>query len=119
MKRLFALVAAVAMILAVAPGAMAHETNPSIAQLEKAGWNCFDPDNGGPLGIHCMPPNSGNGRAVNVMVFEAGTGHFAGTELLRFTDKDLSNLPCPKQHGGTWEWIGFAWACHHWKGAPG
>lgn len=52
-----------------------------------------------------------------MMVFDADTS-FAGTELLRFTVADLSELPCPKEEGGFWLPGDGFWACHHWRGAP-
>ena len=49
------------------------------------------------------------------MVFAPVTGEFLAPEILRFTGKDLSNVPCPTGVEGYWEDLGFAWACHHWK----
>ena len=141
MRRFVTLVAAFVLTGLMAPAALAgnHENHgppedvgpgdhvPTIAQLEEAGWHCFDPDDEGPLGVHCVPPGSplhpdsntdGTALASGVMVFD-GDGVFAGTELLRFTDADLSELPCPKDEGGHWHWNdGGFWACHHWRGAP-
>lgn len=129
------LVAAVFAPAALADGPDGHgppedpgpgEHGPSWEQLEDAGWFCFDPDGEGPLGQHCVPPGSPmhlesntTDRAVasNVMVFDATTDGFAGTELLRFTEADLSSLPCPKD-GGWHEVEPDFWACHHWRGAP-
>lgn len=99
---------------------------PSWEQLKDAGWDCFDPD--GELtefGQHCVPPRSPmhpdsntaeTAAASNVMVFDAETDGFAGTELLRFTGANLEELPCPKDGG--WHFVDPFWACHHWRGAP-
>ena len=111
----------------VDPGPGEH--GPSWEQLAAAGWFCFDPDDGGPLGMHCVPPGSpmnpesnnfesDTAAASNVMVFDAITDGFAGTELLRFTEADLTDLPCPKDGGWTFVEGGDFWACHHWRGAP-
>ena len=123
MRRVVTLVAMTAALALVLPiGAMANETHPSTGQLENAGWDCFDPDGGGPLGDHCTTPGTGHGPVSNVLVFDAGTGYFAGTELLDHrVNRDLSDRPCPGGHEGTWELVGpptdpMFWACHHWKG---
>lgn len=131
------LLAAVFAPAALADGPDGHEPpadtgpgdhGPSWEQLKDAGWDCFDPDDEGPLGQHCVPPGSPahpdsntteTAAASNVMVFDADTQGFAGTELLRFTEADLTDLPCPKDGG--WHFVvpGGFWACHHWRGAPG
>lgn len=102
-----------AMMIGVAGPASADIT---ASQLDDAGWTCFPagPDNN----IHCLPPSEGNGAATSASVFTPDGSTFLGTETLRFTSKDLSTLPCPKD-GGHWHEVGpDTWACHHWKGAP-
>jgi hypothetical protein len=59
-------------------------------------------------------PGSEAKRTAAVVYFDPGDGHFLGTEILRFVG-DYSGVPCPGSHDGTWEWIGFAWACHRPK----
>jgi hypothetical protein len=95
---------------------------PSLDRIENAGFVCFDPDGPGPLGPHCAPPAPGSplaegpGKAASLLYFSP-SGTFQGTELLRITDRDLSQLPCPGD--GTWFSVGFAWACHHPQGGGG
>lgn len=126
MRRAAILSALVGLVLVtVAPAALAHETHPSVEQLENAGWGgspegCFDPDGPAPeLGLHCFNP--GDGPTANVIYYEPGTDHFAGTEIIRFTG-DYEGIPCPGSHTGEWEYIvtpgGAFWACHHPKGGP-
>lgn len=95
-------------------------------RLEAAGWHCYDPDDEGPLNIHCVPPGSplhpdspsaGRARASNALVFDAETGEFLGTTVMRSTDADLSHLPCPRG-GGSWTLLDALWACHHAIGRP-
>lgn len=95
--------------LGAAPAAAA---GPTVAQLEKAGWNCFPV---GSLGIHCARSGAltGTGRAQSILYFNGPGGAFSGAELLLFTDRDLSDLPCPGHDDGVWHDLGFAWACHH------
>jgi hypothetical protein len=114
-KRIIGILAAVlvALGLSTAP-AGAADRGPTVDQLAANGWTCFlVPD----LGMHCMPPGggavNGKGKAQNVLYFHPVTGAFAGTELLRFTDRDLSGHPCRGHDDGVWHHIGFAWACHH------
>ncbi len=111
-RRLIMLLAVVAMMMgAMAP---AWAGGVSSAKLEAAGWSCA-PINGK---THCFSPAFSQGKAGNVMVFSLGDDTFLGTELLRFTSKDLSELPCNKD-GGYWHKVDDGlWACHHWKGAP-
>ena len=88
------------------------------AQLENAGWTCYDVDGGGPLEIHCFTKandHQASSAAISAMVFDPVTHAFLATETLRFTSQDLSATPCPAGADGFWEDLGFAWACHHWK----
>lgn len=99
-------------VLAMAPASAA----PTADQKQDAGWFCFV---AGPFGyLHCAVPTQGSGAATMAQVFTADGNTYLGTESLRFTSKDLTELPCPKD-GGHWHEIGpDTWACHHWKGAP-
>jgi hypothetical protein len=116
MKKLFTL-ATLLLALAFPMGAAAN--GPTVDQAINAGWICYDPDGaGGPLEIHCHSQAYDRqfvSAAVQAMVFDPVTGEFLATEVLRFTSKDLSNIPCPTGAEGYWEDLGFAWACHHWK----
>ncbi len=115
-RNLLVLLAAVAMAMWVVAPASAHGIDQG--QLEAQGWSCFPAGPASPQNIHCLSPNPGQGAAASAMVFSGSDGHFLGTESLRFTAKDLSELPCPKD-GGHWHEIDTnQWACHHWKGAP-
>lgn len=114
MKRALAVaVATVAAVgLAVAP-AGAADRGPTIAQLEAAGWSCFDVPG---LGIHCAPGGgilAGTGKAQNLLYFDPVTGMYAGTETLLVTTRDMSAMPCAGHADGLWHNLGFAWACHH------
>jgi hypothetical protein len=116
MKRLITLLV---LALALAAPATAAANGPTVDQLVDAGWICEDPDGPtGPLEIHCYT-NANNHQAISAaisaMVFDPVTGAFLATEVLRFTGKDLSGVPCPTGAEGYWEDLGFAWACHHWK----
>lgn len=94
---------------------------PTSESMEGAGWTCFP---AGPVAnIHCAPPSveglAAPGAATAALVFSPDGATFLGVESLRFTSRDLSGLPCPKETGGHWHSIGpDTWACHHWKGAP-
>jgi hypothetical protein len=116
MKRLFVL-ATLVLALAAPMGAAAGSV--TVGQLEDAGWICYDPDGPeGPEGIHCFTKandHQGVSAAISAMVFDPDTGELLATEVLRFTSRDLSSIPCPTGHEGYWEDLGFAWACHHWK----
>ena len=115
-RRLIMMLAVVAMAMAVMAPASAG--GPTADKLGDQGWTCFPAGPAVPQNIHCLNPNQGGGSAASVMVFSGVDGSFMGTELLRFTSRDLSELPCPKD-GGHWHNIGpDTWACHHWKGAP-
>jgi hypothetical protein len=115
MKRLITL-ATLLLALAFPMGAAAN--GPTVDNLIDAGWICYDPDGpGGPLEIHCYTKANDHqfvSAAISAMVFDPDTGEFLGTEVLRFTGRDLSGIPCPTGHEGYWEDLGFAWACHHW-----
>lgn len=110
-KRLWMLLAAVAMIVGVMAPASAQ--GPDSGHLEDQGWTCMP---AGPVDrIHCFNPNGGQGHAASVMVFDPDGEEFLGIETLRFTDRDLSNKACPP---GNHPWVEIApgvWACHHWK----
>lgn len=114
MKTRFALAA---LVLALAAPMGAAAGGVTVDNLVNAGWFCSDPDGpGGPLEIHCFTKaNQAISAAVSAMVFDPDTGEFLATEVLRFTSRDLSSIPCPTGHEGYWEDLGFAWACHHWK----
>ena len=115
MKKLFAL-ATLLLALAFPMGAAAN--GPTLDEAINAGWICYDPDGAGPLDTHCYSQaynRQAVSAAVQAMVFDSVTGEFLATEVIRFTSKDLSNIPCPTGHDGYWEDLGFAWACHHWK----
>lgn len=104
------------MMVAMVPAVSAGGVNA--AHLADQGWTCFPAGPAIPQNMHCLNPNQGRGKAASAMVFSGVDGSFLGTESLRFTGKDLSELPCPKD-GGHWHNIGpDTWACHHWKGAP-
>jgi hypothetical protein len=109
--------------LALATGPAAARGGAPIERVEAAGFMCFDPDGPeGPLGPHCAPPApglafaQGPSKAIPILYYSPD-GVFQGTELLRITERDLSNQPCPGD--GTWFWVGFAWACHHPQGGGG
>lgn len=115
-RRLVMILAVVGMVMGIM--APAGAGGVSQQKLENAGWFCFPAGPASPQNIHCVNGNQGSGKAANVKVFSGADGSYLGTELLRFTDKDLSDLPCPKD-GGFWHDLGGnEWACHHWKGAP-
>jgi hypothetical protein len=114
MKRTFALVA---LLAALAVPATTMAGGPTVENLQNAGWECYDLDGPGPLEIHCFSKaneHQVSSAAINAMVFDPVTHEFLATEIIRFTSQDLSAIPCPAG-GGTWEDLGFAWACHHWK----
>lgn len=101
-----------AVALAASPTAAA-DRGPTIAQLEAAGWSCFDVPG---LGIHCAPPGgflAGTGTAQNLLYFDPVTHEYAGTETLLMTSRDMSSRPCAGHQDGVWHNLGFAWACHH------
>lgn len=115
-RRLITVLAVVIMTLGVMSPVSADGINAE--QLEAQGWVCFAAGPASPQNIHCLSPNQGQGKAASAMVFSGSDGSYLGTETLRFTSKDLSELPCPKD-GGHWQYIPTdTWACHHWKGAP-
>lgn len=115
-RRMLLLLAVVAMVVGVMAPVSAQGVNAE--QLEQQGFTCFPAGPATPQNIHCISPNQGQGKAASAMVFSGSDGRFLGTESLRFTSRDLSELPCPKD-GGHWHEIDVnTWACHHWKGAP-
>jgi hypothetical protein len=92
----FVMCAAVAVLTLVAGPAVAR--GPSVGQLQDvAGWDCFVPPAPNP-GEHCTPPGAtqGQGRAAAVIYFEAGTNAFLGTEIIRYSEASLADLPCPR-----------------------
>ncbi len=105
---------------------VAPDRGVTIERLEAAGWHCSDPDDEGSLGIHCVPPGSplhpdsstaGKARGSIALVFDAVTGEFVGTTVLRSSDDDLSHLPCGRD-GGNWSLLDLLWSCHHAVGRP-
>lgn len=112
-RKLIVLLATVALAMLVMAPASAK---PTAEQKGDAGWTCFP---AGPVAnIHCLSPSQGGGAAASAQVFSPDGDTYLGTESLRFTDRDLSEIPCPKD-GGHWHEIDEdTWACHHWKGAP-
>ena len=114
--RLLLLIATVVAMFGMIAPASAGGVNAQ--QKADQGWTCFPAGPATPQNIHCLNPNQGSGKAASALVFSGTDGSYLGTESLRFTDKDLSELPCPKD-GGHWHNIGDdTWACHHWKGKP-
>jgi hypothetical protein len=110
------LFAFVGMLMTVFVPAAVAAGGPTIEHYERAGWTCFDPDGPDPeLGVHCFAPGSEAKPTAGVVYFDSADDHFLGTEILRFAG-DYADVPCPGSHDGAWEWIGFAWACHHPKG---
>jgi len=116
-RRLSLVLAVMAMVIGVmAPAALAGGVNAD--DLATNGWTCFAAGPAIPQNVHCLNPSQGQGKAAIALVFSGADGSYLGTESLRFTSKDLGELPCPKD-GGHWHDIGLnTWACHHWKGAP-
>lgn len=116
MKRRFlgALIASSLLVAALAGPVAAGGVNP--AQLQKAGWTCFNVPG---LGVHCTPPG-GSGNATAVLYF-GGTSDpgatdaaFSGTELLLAPDvyNTRNTPPCPQEGLDAWTNLGFAFACH-------
>lgn len=118
MGRRLALAFAATALMLGATMSSASAGGVNATHLADQGWTCFPAGPAVPQNIHCLNPNGGGGKAASAMVFSGSDGSFLGTESLRFTGKDLSELPCPKD-GGHWHNIDVnTWACHHWKGAP-
>ena len=99
----------------------AAAAGPTVGQLENAGWFCFDPDGPGPFGMHCIKPQlnpAGEPASVPVMVFDAVTGEFAGTEVLIRADVyENGGQLCPQEGLGSYEPVlgGAYVACHHFS----
>ncbi len=130
-RRLIIMLAAVAMAMAVMAPASAGRGGVSNVSLAENGWSCFSNafDTPPGFGYHCTKNpiteflDGGHG-AINVMVFADNRGNsgepvtageFIGTEILRFSDKDIAGRNCGK--GATWTLLGGTlFACHHWHG---
>jgi hypothetical protein len=116
MRKLTMLLTTVALVIGVMVPALAGGVTAD--NFAGGDANCFaaGPDDN----IHCLAPGQGNGAALNVMVFGPEGQAFLGTEILRFTDRDLSKLPCRGEKDGYWvQPFGAGtpvWACHHWIG---
>ena len=117
MKRMLrALLLTSALILAVAaPAAAGGGINP--AQLQRAGWTCFDVPE---LGVHCSPPGApvGSRTASPLLYFFDTTDANDAEAALTGTEQLLSpsvynGQPCPQEGLDDWHNLGFAYACHH------
>lgn len=114
------LIAAVALALPVAAASNAGGLSP--AQLDNAGWTCFDV---GSLGLHCAPPGKWppTGPTVQLLYFlelhvvTDTPGFFTGTETL-LRDDFYHGQPCPTTASGEYNFLGDLgggasyWACH-------
>ena len=101
----------------------AAAAKPTVEQLERAGWICFDPDGPAPeFGLHCVRPKlnplTGSPVSVPIMVFAPDTNEFIGTEILLRADV-YGDQPCPQEGASLYTNIGVLpgggeyWACHH------
>jgi hypothetical protein len=126
---LILVLAAVAMATGViAPASAGGVSNVSLAEN---GWSCFSNAGDGGAGYHCTAKPigeflAGGQGAVNVMVFTDNSGdgseetpsagEFLGTEILRFSSRDIDGKPCAR--GTEWHDVSFIapnlFACHHW-----
>lgn len=116
-RRLFVLLAVVAMVMAVMAPASAK--GPSNVQKAERGWNCV---NAGPSDyVHCFAPSSSKmkGKAITVNVFDSTdvgqNGNFLGTELLIHEDV-YNGQPCSSDDGHEYHLVpGLPYfACHHY-----
>ena len=111
-----ALVTTALVLTFAAPVAAGGGVNP--AQLQKAGWTCFDVPE---LGVHCSPPGvspAGSRNATPLLYFfdttnpNDATAKLTGTEQLLAPDV-YNGQPCPQEGLDEWHNLGFAYACHH------
>jgi hypothetical protein len=116
-KRVFLLVAVVAMTMAVMAPASAHGFNKGA--LENRGWSCFDNTADGGAGNHCsrVPIGDyleGGSGGLFLFVFNGGEGdRLLGIEFLRFTSRDLTQRRCNSEEN--WgELAPGLYACHRW-----
>jgi hypothetical protein len=117
MKRILKLtLVAAALTLLIAGPASAGGVNP--AQLQRAGWECFDVPG---LGVHCSPPGSAldGSRIAMPLLYFIGTTNpgdtdakLTGTEML-LAPGAYHGQPCPQEGLDEWHDLGFARACHH------
>jgi len=128
MKRRMMMIAVVAMVMGAMVPASAESGGVSSSDLASKGWNC-DLDNfPDGAGVHCSRIwvgdfIAGGTGTLHLMVFSSPDDvrypveEFLGTELLRFSDRDIDGMPCGKNT----EWHdllggGDLYACHAWHG---
>ncbi len=118
-RRLFIMLAVVAMAMSAMAPASAGRGNTGDERVEKE-WVC---DNCPPFSfLHCARVDiedwvgsPGPGNALNVLVYSEDGAEFLGTEILRFSGKDIEGRNCGK--GATWTPLTpTVFACHHWHG---
>lgn len=117
MKRsMGALIASAALLAALAGPVSAGGVSP--AQLQRAGWDCFNVPT---LGVHCSPPGVtpiGSGNATPLLYFFNTTDpnetdtEFSGTEQILLEDA-YHGQPCPQEGEDEWHDLGPIRACHH------
>lgn len=90
-------------------------------------WSC-DPDQAIAGYFHCAPPGkpslldliqgTADPASLQLRVYDAGTGRFAGTETLRRADLFTgdTSTPCQQDQGTTWAFLDLPgadyYACH-------